>query len=401
MNALLRWLAAGLAITPVAAIVPLNAVFKGLVDPATGAWRSRLSTQPGATWTAHNFSVPVDHFHNESTYEPHSDALFSLAYWLDDSYYQTGGPVIVLASGEFPGVGRIPYLEHGIAHILAKATGGLAVLLEHRYYGTSYPVPNVTLESLRFLSTEQAMADTAYFARNIKFPGLEHLDLTAPGTPWIIYGGSYAGAFAAFMRKMYPEEFWGGISASGVPQAIINYWEYFEAARVYAPGECSPVTQKLTHVVDTALFSEDKARNRQMKDLFGLGELADADFGSAISRGISGLQSTMWDPEIDLYDFGHYCGAITSETLLYASTWHLVPTVRKFVAAAGYVDEVEQLTTQMTNYIGYVRSYVRADLQGSCKGRSKLQCYAKEDEMDRVDFGSGWIRSWTYQTCTQ
>lgn len=32
---------------------------------------------------------------------------------------------------------RLPFLDTGIVDILAKATGGLGVVLEHRYYGTS------------------------------------------------------------------------------------------------------------------------------------------------------------------------------------------------------------------------------------------------------------------------
>jgi hypothetical protein len=55
---------------------------------------------------------------------------------------------------------------------------------------------------MRFLTTEQAMADAAYLAENIVFEGLEDLDLTAADVPWIVYGGSYAGAFVV------SSEFW-------------------------------------------------------------------------------------------------------------------------------------------------------------------------------------------------
>ena len=64
-------------------------------------------------YPAHNFSVPVDHFHNESRYAPHSDESFNLRYWFDASNYKPGGPVIVLQSGETSGVGRLPFLEKG------------------------------------------------------------------------------------------------------------------------------------------------------------------------------------------------------------------------------------------------------------------------------------------------
>jgi hypothetical protein len=116
-------------------------------------------------------------------------------YWYDATYYKPGGPVIALASGETSGTDRLPYLQKGIVNQLAKATHGIGVILEHRYYGTSFPVPDLSVENMRFLTTEQALADAAYLAENIVFEGLEDLDLTAEDTPWIVYGGSYAGAF--------------------------------------------------------------------------------------------------------------------------------------------------------------------------------------------------------------
>jgi hypothetical protein len=178
-----------------------------------------------STPQAHNISVPIDHFHNESIYEPHSSKSFNLRYWFDAQYYREGGPVIVLASGETGGEDRLPFLDYGILAMLAEATNGIGVILEHRYYGKSFPVPDLSAENMRFLSTEQALADTSYFAQHVEFPGLENRNLTALDTPYIIYGGSYAGAFAAFARKIYPDLFWGAIGSSAVTEAIIDYWE--------------------------------------------------------------------------------------------------------------------------------------------------------------------------------
>ena len=31
---------------------------------------------------------------------------------------------------------RLPFLDTGIVEILARATGGIGIVLEHRYYGT-------------------------------------------------------------------------------------------------------------------------------------------------------------------------------------------------------------------------------------------------------------------------
>jgi hypothetical protein len=166
-------------------------------------------TDPTLLYPAYNLSVPIDHFHNDSLYEPHAHDRFNLRYWFDARYYKPGGPVIVLQSGETDGTGRLVYLQKGLLHDLAQATNGIGVVLEHRYYGTSFPTPDLSTESLRFLTTDQALADEVFFAKNVKFAGLEHLNLTAPNVAYIGYGGSYAGAFNAFLRKLYPDVFWG------------------------------------------------------------------------------------------------------------------------------------------------------------------------------------------------
>ena len=173
---------------------------------------SKRDVDPSTLYPAYNISVPIDHFHNESMYEPHSSGTFDLRYFFDATYYKPGGPVIVLGSGEDDATDRLPFLQKGIIHQLAEATGGIAVVLEHRYYGTSFPTPDLSRANLRFLTTQQALADTAYFAENVVFEGLEDHKLTAPHTPYIAYGGSYAGAFVAFLRKTYPHIYYGRFS---------------------------------------------------------------------------------------------------------------------------------------------------------------------------------------------
>lgn len=405
-SCLARYGAAGLvAAGQAAALIPSNFVMHTINRRATRDLEQPFSVkQYEAKYPnikAYNLSVPVDHFHNESRYEPHSSNLFPLRYWLDISNYKPGGPVIVLHSGEFDSTERLPYLQHGIVPILTKATGGVGLILEHRYYGTSFPVPDLTTKNLRFLSTEQALADTAYFAKHIEFPGLEHLDLTAPGTPWIIYGGSYAGGFAAFTRKLYPDVYWGGISSSGVTVAIEDMWQYFEAARQYAPGDCGPTTQKITHIVDSVLFSKDRARVRKFKQIFGLEDLEDDEFASTLTYGLYGLQSTNWDPEEDVASLGIYCAVITSNVQLFSSTSHLIPTVRNLVAKAGFEAQAEVLSTRFLNYIGYVRDYVKSDLKSSCKGKSVLECFSTRYTPNDTSLNAGWLRSWEYQVCTQ
>ena len=151
------------------------------------------------------------HFHNESMYEPHLNGTFQLRYWFDAQNYRDGGPVILSNIGEGSGgLGNTSCrpLHDLLLHELANATGGLLVAIEHRYYGNSIPIPYDGPASLRFLTTQQALADNAYFAQHVNFEGLNK-SLTAPGTAYIAYGVSYAGGFSAFLRTQYPNLFFG------------------------------------------------------------------------------------------------------------------------------------------------------------------------------------------------
>lgn len=67
-----------------------------------------------------------------------------------------------------------------------------------------------------------AIADNAYFAQHATFPGING-SLAAPETPWILYGGSLAGAQTAFSVVTYGDILFGGISASGVTTMLLEY----------------------------------------------------------------------------------------------------------------------------------------------------------------------------------
>jgi hypothetical protein len=87
-----------------------------------------LDVRPYPEFPAQWFPQPLDHFSKSSE-------TFGQRYWINTRHYRPrqGAPVIVIDGGETSGEDRLPFLDTGIADIVAKATGGIGVVLEHRY----------------------------------------------------------------------------------------------------------------------------------------------------------------------------------------------------------------------------------------------------------------------------
>jgi len=246
------------------------------LEPGTNDELMALSEATAAGIVQSTFTQPLDHFDKKNTF------TFEQRFWVNAQFFKPGGPVILLDSGESSGTGRLPFINTGIAAKLANATGGLALVLEHRYYGQSIPVANFSTDSLRWLTNDQAMADSANFMANVNLSAAIGIpgDFTAPKTPYIYYGGSYAGARSAQMKVTYPHLVFGAIASSGVTHAAVNLWQYYDVVRNATP-QCSPVFTKAIEAVNLAL--SQLHLKGPLKDMFGLTGLEDADFASVLA----------------------------------------------------------------------------------------------------------------------
>ena len=81
---------------------------------------------------------------------------------------------------------------------IAQQQRGATVVLEHRYFGLSNPYSDLSVTSLKYHTIQQAIDDLAYFAQNVQLPMPGGNSVAAPTTPWVIVGGSYSGALAAW-----------------------------------------------------------------------------------------------------------------------------------------------------------------------------------------------------------
>lgn len=69
-----------------------------------------------------------------------------------------------------------------------------------------------------YLSSQQALADLAYFITSVNI-GYKFSN----NTKWIVFGGSYGGSLAAWMRAKYPHLVHGAVSSSGPLLAEIDF----------------------------------------------------------------------------------------------------------------------------------------------------------------------------------
>lgn len=339
------------------------------------------------------FEQPLDHFSHDTK------DTFKQRYWVNTRHYNAsvGGPVFVLDGGETSGAGRLPFLDTGIMDILARATGGIGIVLEHRYYGKSVPVQNFTTDSLRFLNNDQSAADSANFMKNVKLDAVDN-DVTAPGTPWIYYGGSYAGARAAHMRILYPEIVYGAIASSAVTHAFIEYWEYMDTIRLAADPTCSANLQKAIGVIDGILATKNRPAIKILKSLFGVGDLEhDEDFASLISSPLGMWQAKNWDPEVDFGTpaFDAFCEGLDRPFIgdhPNIQQWKIGDD-HHIVADLGPFDA----PLVVLNYGKIITEMVKQICEGSVE-----ECFGTFDDskFQMTSLDQDW-RLWIFQVCTE
>ena len=172
---------------------------------------------------------------------------FSLRYWENDSYFTTTKQNVVLylcGEGTCSYPSRKDYFD-----VLAEKHKADIFVLEHRYYGASQPFADWSLKNMTYLTVNQALADIAHFiqTRNEEFGEVKK---------WVVVGGSYPGALAAWFRYKYPHLTVGGWSSSGVVESITDFTRFDGQVRdsVFKSGEpCYETIKSLVQEAENSL----------------------------------------------------------------------------------------------------------------------------------------------------
>lgn len=162
------------------------------------------------------FTQKLDHF------DISEDSTWQQRYFVNDEFFDihNRNVVFLMIGGE--GEATAEWMENGAWIDYAKNFKALCFQVEHRFYGKSHPTKDLSIKSLKYLTSQQALADLAVFIESMN----EKYEL-AENVRWIAFGGSYPGSLAAWLRQKYPHLVHGAMSASGPLLAKIDFQEYF------------------------------------------------------------------------------------------------------------------------------------------------------------------------------
>uniref|UniRef100_A0A915PKD1 Serine carboxypeptidase S28 family protein n=1 Tax=Setaria digitata TaxID=48799 RepID=A0A915PKD1_9BILA len=170
-----------------------------------------------STW----LSQPVDHFNKTDK------RVFDQHYMYNIKFKSKSG-VAFLKIG---GTKEISDIELGVASrpflIWARKYGAACFFLEHRFFGKSQPFNDISVESYKYLTIEQVMADMRRFI--IEMNKIFFVNVAKPR--WIIFGCSYTGKFfigalAAWFRATNEDLTSAAIASSSVIQARVDNFDY-------------------------------------------------------------------------------------------------------------------------------------------------------------------------------
>ncbi|CAK4098220.1 unnamed protein product [Aphanomyces euteiches] len=177
-------------------------------------------------------------------------------YWRQRYYFNKeywggpGFPIFLMIGGE--AAIQPSDVSHEMFHMntLAIEHKALLLSLEHRYYGESYPVPDMSVENMQYLTISQALADIALFHDHIAE------EYETPSSKWIAFGGSYPGNLAVWLKQEYPHVVVGSVASSAPVKLVADYKEYMEVVgKDFERGgaECGKSIQNAMQALDDAI----------------------------------------------------------------------------------------------------------------------------------------------------
>ncbi|ELU12877.1 hypothetical protein CAPTEDRAFT_173918 [Capitella teleta] len=312
------------------------------------------------------FEQPLDHF------DPQVSGSYKQRYWVNADFWSgKEGPVFLYIGGEG---GLTSMTVQAGEHVdLAKKYKALIFAVEHRFYGESLNDDGLKLESLQYLSSQQALADLAKFHAVMS----QKYNLT-DDNHWVCFGGSYPGALSAWFRIKYPHLVHAAVASSAPVRALVDFQGYNDVVAASLSATIVNGSDKCLSQVKEAFSTID-----QMLDKGNLLQLEN-DFYSCAPL----------DGEKDIYQF-------TSNV---ADAFMGVVQYNQEIPGQSIAGLCEQMTASADSYANLRKLFRRflneSDQKCSDNSWSSAIAQMSNTTVDRGGFGVG-LRQWIYQTCTQ
>eukprot|EP00927_Polykrikos_kofoidii_P066093 TRINITY_DN61751_c0_g1_i1.p1 TRINITY_DN61751_c0_g1~~TRINITY_DN61751_c0_g1_i1.p1 ORF type:complete len:543 (+),score=89.43 TRINITY_DN61751_c0_g1_i1:109-1629(+) len=247
---------------------------------------------------------PVDHFDTSNT------RTWRQAYNVYDDFFSSpvhnGEPVPIMVGmmGEGAGQNATHILSHyNDAYEQQARRRGIVVMPIHRYYGCSdasacpfnvskyntseyadstLAIQRIPKEELQYLTAAQALKDTVNVIKKVK----KDYGLT-DANKVVVYGGSYPGMLAAFMRTQHPDVVHAAVANSAPVHATVEFPGFNDWVGKALAGNASKVSvggspeafRKIkagARAIETAWRMGGDQR-AALKERFDLSNVADAD----------------------------------------------------------------------------------------------------------------------------
>ncbi|XP_030044867.1 thymus-specific serine protease, partial [Microcaecilia unicolor] len=309
---------------------------------------------------------PLDHFNRQN------NATYNQRYWVNEEHWKhPQGPVFLYIGGESS---LSEFSVRAGEHVeLAQSHGALLVALEHRYYGNSINKDGLTNEGIRFLSSQQALADLASFHRFIS----EKYSLTRNNT-WICFGGSYPGSLSAWFRLKFPHLVFAAVASSAPVRAELDFVGY---NKVVAESLSDPVVGGSPKCLDAV--AESFRTVDQMLQAGNISQLEKDFYSCEALQGIEDytefvgnladifMGTVQYNGEISSRNIGSICETMTNASL--GSSYRRLVTINQ----------------------EYLQSMAQPCVQNSYQ---KTLEELRNTSLSLVGVGE---RQWIFQTCTE
>lgn len=349
----------------------------------------------------HIFHSVVDHY----SFHPTPHKTFPLRYYVNDDYYihNSTSPCFFYAGNE---ANIFQFINNsGFLFEAAKDFQALVVFAEHRYYGESKINPH----DMSYLTVEQAMAD--FNTLNVHLRTKWSMSSTAA---FIVFGGSYGGNLAMWLRLKNPNLWAGAIASSATPlKHVLRETNNFTRIETEVYGNVSKHCPDLVRLGWKELYRNATSANGRAtiaKELHLCHPLSENHAAESIHGWISGALETMvqygypyptsfYNP-LPGYPFRVACHGMLQAGTGLGSLYAAANVYYNHTGQAGPCFQFDSVVRATEQYWQRKGAHHRLDRKEE-KLFLSSSIQSKQQRLLQIEELKGDDDAWGYQTCTE